>query len=314
MLLRLYALHVMEFVASGVKSAIWLSILHGFLFLVADSGTESTQETTTLDISSRHFRAEFLQEWQGSSDAPYFDPNTPRNITGLVGHPVRLLCRVKNLQNRTVSWVRHRDIHLLTVGRYTYTSDQRFEALHKPRSEEWALRIRSPQRRDSGQYECQISTTPPIGHAVFLNIVEPETIISSGPELFIQAGSTINLTCTVRHTPEPPSSITWTHGEQAINFDSARGGISLVTEKGLKSTSRLLVQRAMGPDAGVYTCGPNNAPLAATRVHVLSGEHPAAMQQGCAKSTLDKTTSLLCTVLVLVVLRKPSFSNLQFGT
>lgn len=70
-----------------------------------------------------------------------------------------------------VSWVRHRDIHLLTVGRYTYTSDQRFEAQHKPRSEEWALRIRSPQRRDSGQYECQISTTPPIGHAVYLNIV-----------------------------------------------------------------------------------------------------------------------------------------------
>lgn len=70
-----------------------------------------------------------------------------------------------------VSWVRHRDIHLLTVGRYTYTSDQRFEAQHKPRSEEWALRIRSPQRRDSGQYECQISTTPPIGHPVYLNIV-----------------------------------------------------------------------------------------------------------------------------------------------
>lgn len=72
---------------------------------------------------------------------------------------------------RQVSWVRHRDIHLLTVGRYTYTSDQRFEAQHKPRSEEWELRIRSPQRRDSGQYECQISTTPPIGMPVYLNIV-----------------------------------------------------------------------------------------------------------------------------------------------
>lgn len=57
-----------------------------------------------------------------------------------------------------------------------------------------------------------------------------------------------------------------------INFDSARGGISLVTEKGMKSTSRLLVQRARGSDAGLYTCGPNNAPSAATRVHVLSGK------------------------------------------
>lgn len=70
-----------------------------------------------------------------------------------------------------VSWVRHRDIHLLTVGRYTYTSDQRFEALHLPHAEEWTLRIRYPQQKDSGIYECQISTTPPIGHPVYLTIV-----------------------------------------------------------------------------------------------------------------------------------------------
>ncbi|KAM3963616.1 zwei Ig domain protein zig-8 [Aphomia sociella] len=296
-----------------VKSALLLSLLHGFLFLIAGSGTEAPLDNTTMDISSRRFKTEFLQEWQGAADAPYFDSTTPKNITGLVGHPVRLLCRVKNLQNRTVSWVRHRDIHLLTVGRYTYTSDQRFEAQHKPRSEEWALRIRSPQRRDSGQYECQISTTPPIGHAVFLNIVEPETVISSGSELFIQAGSTINLTCTVRHTPEPPTSITWTHGDQAINFDSARGGISLVTEKGLKSTSRLLVQRATGSDAGAYTCGPNNAPSASTRVHVLSGEHPAAMQQGCAKSSLDKS-SILFSLLAIYIFSKSLYNNIEFLT
>ncbi|XP_068632526.1 zwei Ig domain protein zig-8-like [Battus philenor] len=299
-------------VVSGAKTALWLSLLHGFVFLVADSGTESPSDSSTMDISSRRFRAEFLQEWHESADAPYFDPSTPRNITGLVGHPVRLLCRVKNLQNRTVSWVRHRDIHLLTVGRYTYTSDQRFEAQHKPRSEEWALRIRSPQRRDSGQYECQISTTPPIGHAVFLNIVEPETIISSGSELFIQAGSTINLTCIVKHTPEPPSSITWTHGEQVINFDSARGGISLVTEKGLRSTSRLLVQQARGADAGVYTCGPNNAPPASTRVHVLSGEHPAAMQQGTAKCSVDE--SILIFYIVWTFYTIKLFDCFQFGT
>ncbi|KAG5872946.1 Zwei Ig domain protein zig-8 [Gonioctena quinquepunctata] len=70
-----------------------------------------------------------------------------------------------------VSWVRHRDIHLLTVGRYTYTSDQRFEAVHTPHTEEWTLRIRYPQKKDSGIYECQISTTPPIGHFLFLTIV-----------------------------------------------------------------------------------------------------------------------------------------------
>ncbi|KAL1139334.1 hypothetical protein AAG570_006320, partial [Ranatra chinensis] len=70
-----------------------------------------------------------------------------------------------------VSWVRHRDIHLLTVGRYTYTSDQRFEAMHSPHTEDWTLRIRYPQRKDSGIYECQISTTPPVGHPVYLTVV-----------------------------------------------------------------------------------------------------------------------------------------------
>ncbi|KAL6435729.1 hypothetical protein ACFW04_005549 [Cataglyphis niger] len=38
-------------------------------------------------------------------------------------------------------------------------------------TDEWILRIRYPQRKDSGIYECQISTTPPIGHPVHLNIV-----------------------------------------------------------------------------------------------------------------------------------------------
>lgn len=49
--------------------------------------------------------------------------------------------------------MRHRDIHLLTVGRYTYTSDQRFEAIHSPHTEEWTLRIKYAQKKDSGIYE-----------------------------------------------------------------------------------------------------------------------------------------------------------------
>lgn len=70
-----------------------------------------------------------------------------------------------------VSWIRHRDIHLLTVGRSTYTSDQRFSCIHNPQTEEWILQVRYPQRRDSGIYECQVSTTPPIGHSMNLSVV-----------------------------------------------------------------------------------------------------------------------------------------------
>ncbi|EEB12317.1 conserved hypothetical protein [Pediculus humanus corporis] len=87
------------------------------------------------------------------------------------------LAAILNFFNRrrwnggNVSWVRHRDIHLLTVGRYTYTSDQRFRAIHHVHSEEWTLQIKYPQHRDSGIYECQISTTPHLSHFIHFKVV-----------------------------------------------------------------------------------------------------------------------------------------------
>ncbi|XP_058447579.1 zwei Ig domain protein zig-8-like isoform X2 [Malaya genurostris] len=250
--------------------------------------------------SSRKFRTDFLQEWPTPGTGPYFDTaSIPSNITGLVGKTVLLICKVKNLGNRTVSWVRHRDIHLLTVGRYTYTSDQRFEAMHSPHTEEWTLRIRYAQRKDSGIYECQISTTPPIGHSVYLTVVEPVTEINGGPDLFINRGSTINLTCIVKYAPEPPPAVIWKHNRDDINFDSPRGGISLVTEKGVLTSSRLLVQKAIASDSGLYTCEPSNANPASVRVHILN-EHPAAMHHGM--STILAGPSLVVFVLSCILL------------
>lgn len=76
-----------------------------------------------------------------------------------------------------VSWVRYRDIHILTAGAYTYTSDQRFQALHRQNTgqnsewSEWTLCIKWAQKRDQGLYECQISTIPVKSHQFYLNVV-----------------------------------------------------------------------------------------------------------------------------------------------
>lgn len=56
-------------------------------------------------------------------------------------------------------------------------------------------------------------------------ISEPITTIVGGPDLYINTGSTLNLTCVVRHSPEPPPHIFWTHDNQVnllffiLNFD-----------------------------------------------------------------------------------------------
>ncbi|GLV38216.1 defective proboscis extension response 9 [Carabus blaptoides fortunei] len=211
---------------------------------------------------------------------PHFDKSASKNVTALLGKTAYLNCRVKNLGNRTVSWVRHRDVHLLTVGRYTYTSDQRFRAIHHPHSEDWTLQIKYPQHRDTGVYECQISTTPHMSHFIHLNVIEPTTDILGGPELYIDRGSTINLTCVVLYSPEPPAYIYWNHNEAIISYDSARGGVSVLTEKGDTTTSFLLIQKAKPSDSGQYQCNPSNAQPKSVTVHVLNGEHPEAMQHG----------------------------------
>lgn len=60
----------------------------------------------------------------------------------------------------------------------TYTNDQRFKSLNSDNSEssdEWSLKISSPQPRDSGIYECQISTEPKISQAFRLVVVGKKT-------------------------------------------------------------------------------------------------------------------------------------------
>ncbi|EEC18822.1 conserved hypothetical protein [Ixodes scapularis] len=70
-----------------------------------------------------------------------------------------------------VSWVRQRDLHILTVGTYTYTSDQRFHSIHLQGSEDWTLEVRYTQKGEAGVYECQVSTEPKMSLNISLAVV-----------------------------------------------------------------------------------------------------------------------------------------------
>lgn len=232
---------------------------------------------------------------------PQLDPAHSGDVTALADRPAILNCRVHNINNKTVSWIRHRDIHLLTVGRYTYTSDQRFRALHEDDSDDWILKINYVQTRDSGVYECQVSTTPPISHFIRLTVVKPLTHILGGPDMHINTGSTINLTCLVEYSPEPPDFIYWNHNNKIISYDSSRGGVTVILEKGDLTTSSLLIQKARPSDSGRYDCSPSNAASANVTVHVLNGEHPAAMQHGGQSAYTNSSLGHILSLLVLLM-------------
>lgn len=46
----------------------------------------------------------------------------------------------------------------------------------------------------------------------------PTAAILGGPDLHVDKGSTINLTCAVKYSPEPPAYIFWYHHEEVIIF------------------------------------------------------------------------------------------------
>lgn len=70
-----------------------------------------------------------------------------------------------------VSWVRRRgeEMHLLTFGVHTYSSDSRF-SLDYQMPNDWRLLLRSATERDAGVYECQVNVHPPLTRTVYLSV------------------------------------------------------------------------------------------------------------------------------------------------
>jgi len=69
-----------------------------------------------------------------------------------------------------VSWIRSRDLHILTSGNFSYSSDTRFGLQHTPGSDAWTLRLDNARKTDSGKYGCQVNTEPKIMYAVQLSV------------------------------------------------------------------------------------------------------------------------------------------------
>ncbi|XP_041972580.1 obscurin [Aricia agestis] len=227
---------------------------------------------------------------------PFFeDEPSTNNVTAQMGTHVHLHCRVHDLGEKTISWVKRKgdDLHLLSFGRHTYSADSRY-ALAFEQPNDWRLLIQYVSERDEGYYECQISTHPPLVRRIHLTVVVPkvEIVDERGKPLqdkFYKEGSIIELRCLVSEVPEPSRQVSWKHKGRLLNFDTKRGGVSVKSEAtGNGALSRLYIANANRNDSGNYTCSLADVATSAVAVHVLRGENPLAMQRGGA-ATLHST-------------------------
>ena len=70
-----------------------------------------------------------------------------------------------------MSWIRKRDLHILTMNEIVYTSDPRHKVIHANKSNDWNLEISDALISDSGIYECQINTVPKRSKSYVLQVV-----------------------------------------------------------------------------------------------------------------------------------------------
>ncbi|XP_064102735.1 protein sidekick-1-like [Macrobrachium nipponense] len=245
-----------------------------------------------------------LPDWTSSWFGGPIFRESPVNVTVNEGDQAFLPCRVINLGDKSVTWMRKKNLHILTAGMLTYSPDDRFKVLHPPGSEEWTLHIKFTHLGDGGWYECQVNSDPKITRRVLLLVkdkslndpfYEPEFEIVDnrteveveGPsERYMQQGSILSLVCSIRHRGvRGPELVAWFHGAVRLHYDSPRGGIALQTEKTSERTvSRLRLSNVTPRDSGRYSCRPDTGGISSVSVHIQSSQHHAAVQHNTHSS------------------------------
>ncbi|XP_017097989.2 uncharacterized protein dpr3 [Drosophila bipectinata] len=236
-------------VANGPQTDATNHTFKSLAFLDASFGSDlfAHQEKEGIREMERKREREREKDTETNSDTnadsaqslPIFDFGMPRNITGRTGHTEAIIkCRVDSLHDKSVSWIRKRDLHILTVGTATYTTDKRFQVTESKDSREWTLHVKSPQAKDTGIYECQVNTEPKMSMAFQLNIIEispdAKAVISGPHDLHFKAGSAIILNCVVQQpSVKDIGPIYWYRGEHMITpFDADDGPEPVLPARG----------------------------------------------------------------------------------
>uniref|UniRef100_A0A182LWE0 Ig-like domain-containing protein n=1 Tax=Anopheles culicifacies TaxID=139723 RepID=A0A182LWE0_9DIPT len=162
-----------------------------------------------------------------------------------------------------------------------------------------------------------------------------------GPsDIFVKSGSEITMVCVIQQGPHELGTVFWYKGNTLVEpvaqendiHSGDRGRITIETDWTDALTSRLKIKRAVQGDTGNYTCVPTMARSASVCAHVISGEHPAAMQHnGAATVSRRAVWRSMCMLLLLhlatqvlylslhrsggpsIILRRPSSHRLAGG-
>lgn len=76
----------------------------------------------------------------------------------------------------------------------------------------------------------------------------------------------------ILQSPIPPQYVLWYHNDKMMNYETTREGVTVTTEPGIRTHSRLIINNATPKDSGNYSCRSSNAEPDTTYVFVSHGK------------------------------------------
>ncbi|XP_031357876.1 uncharacterized protein LOC116181635 [Photinus pyralis] len=156
----------------------------------------------------------------------------------------------------------------------------------------------------TGPNRCRIKRHVQFQFANKLPLLSEAKARVLGPgDLHVKAGSSVTLICVINQGPHDLGTVFWYLGANILqtppthpNDPDSTERLSIQNHWSDGLTSRLHISSARLSDSGNYSCVPTIAAPASVNVHVINGEHPAAMQHG-NKNTAPLSPSLHCTLV-----------------
>lgn len=264
------------------------------------SKTFSTQEELLIPSSGRPADKDFTDEFALSSEDGdvIFPENNNTLVVAQVGGEATFSCYTNHISNELVTWLKRDDDQLLTVGQVVYAAETRYSAAPSRHTNAWELWVKDVHLSDAGQYECQLTTYPPVTFFFTLKVLQAEAVISGPKEVHIEEGSKLALECHVQNAVSPPVYIFWYHNATMVNY----GRQHTLQVNHRNYTSSLVVGKVKLSDAGTYSCEPHLATPANVSVHVVKGNNPAAMQHGHVNSAKSHRLTVPWPTFAIMVL------------
>ncbi|XP_036363672.1 limbic system-associated membrane protein, partial [Octopus sinensis] len=179
---------------------------------------------------------------------PEFD-SYEANVTSTNGTTAVLPCTINHLSSHQVVWT-NPDSTIVSLQIQRIIDDVRI-SVERPYIKDWHLHIRNVRVSDSGEYTCQINTTPVKMKIINLKVVVPPTIIShlSSTDMEVREGDTVTLICNVTGIPHP--NVTWYRQSASNDYSTMEIAVDVCLKMADKSGLQAESSRARPNKPGI---------------------------------------------------------------